>query len=137
MTMRSARRAIPFASLGLFAAAVIGTLIGFNILILHLTSDPLTDIRTYYDAGTRLNQGLPLYAQAASTNDAEFSRYPPLLAILFRPLALLPFEAAAAIWETIVVGSLVATIAVLRPGRRGWLVFGMLALPIIWSLTIG
>ena len=121
----------------LFGAAAVGTLLGINTLILHLTSDPLADIHAYYDAGTRLNHGLALYAQAATTNDAEFYRYPPLLAIVFRPLALLPFEAAAAIWEAIVIGSLVATIALLRPGRRGWLVFGMPALPIIWSLSIG
>jgi hypothetical protein len=121
----------------LFGAAVVGTLLGVNTVILHLSSDPLADIHAYYDAGTRLNDGLPLYAQAATTNDAEFYRYPPLLAILFRPLALLPFAAAAAIWELVVVGSFVATIALLRPGRRGWLVFGMLALPIGWSLSIG
>jgi Glycosyltransferase family 87 len=120
-----------------FAAAVVGALLGINTLILHLSSDPLADIHAYYDAATRLNQGLPLYAQAASTNDAEFYRYPPLLAILFRPLATLPFEVAAAIWELLVIASFAATIIVLRPGRRGWLVFGMLALPIIWSLTIG
>ena len=73
-----------------FAAAVVGTLLGINTLILHLRSDPLVDIHAYYDAGTRLNQGLPLYAQMATTNQAEFYRYPPLLAIVFRPLALLP-----------------------------------------------
>ena len=120
-----------------FAAAVVGTLLGINTLILHLRSDPLVDIHAYYDAATRLNQGLPLYSQAATTNEAEFYRYPPLLAVVFRPLALLRFEAAAAIWEIVVLSSMVATIAVLRPGRRGWLLFGMLALPIIWSLTIG
>lgn len=121
----------------LFGAAVVGTLLGINTLILHLSSDPLADIHAYYDAGTRLNHGMPLYAQAATTNDAEFYRYPPLLAVVFRPLAVLPFEAAAAIWEALVLGSLMATIALLRPGRMGWLVFGMLALPIIWSLSIG
>ena len=120
-----------------FAAAVVGTLLGINTLILHLRNDPLVDIHAYYDAATRLNQGLPLYAQTATTNQAEFYRYPPLLAILFRPLAMLPFEAAAAIWELVVLGSMAGTIAVLRPGRRGWLLFGMLALPIIWALTIG
>src|SRR4029078_13546007 len=104
-----------------FAAAVVGALLGINTLILHLSSDPLADIHAYYDAGTRLNHGLPLYAQAATTNDAEFYRYPPLLAVVFRQLAVPPFAAAAAIWETLVLGSLVATIALLRPGRRGWL----------------
>jgi hypothetical protein len=120
-----------------FAAAIIGAALGIYSLILHLTGDPLADVHAYYDAATRLNHGLPLYAQTVSTNEAEFYRYPPLLAIVFRPLALLPFEAAAAIWELVVVGSLVATIVVLRPGRQGWLLFGMLAMPILWSVAIG
>lgn len=121
----------------LFGAAVVGVLLGINTTILHLTSDPLVDVHAYYDAGARLNAGLPLYQQAATTNDAEFYRYPPLLAIAFRPLALLPFEAAAAIWELVVVGALLATIRVLRPDRNRLLVFGMLLLPIMWSVTIG
>ena len=83
-------------------AALIGLAIGANTLVLHLTTDPLADVRAYYDAGARLNAGLPLYEQPAGTNDAEFYRYPPLLAILFRPLALLPYEAAAAVWMWLV-----------------------------------
>jgi Glycosyltransferase family 87 len=121
----------------LFGAAIVGVLIGINTTILHLTSDPLADVHAYYAAGARLNAGLPLYQQAATTNDAEFYRYPPLLAIAFRPLALLPFEIAAAIWELVVVGSLLATVRVLRPDRNRLLVFGMLLLPIMWSVTIG
>jgi hypothetical protein len=121
----------------LFAAAVIGVLIGINTLLLHLGSDPLADVRAYYDAGARLNAGHPLYEQAATTNQAEFYRYPPLLAIVFRPLALLPYEAAAVIWEGIVAGSLAVLVWWLRPGFRGWLAFGMLAMPILWSLSIG
>jgi hypothetical protein len=121
----------------LFGAAIVGLLLGINTTILHLTSDPLADVHAYYDAGARLNAGVPLYAQSATTNDAEFYRSPPLLAILVRPLALLPFDAAAAIWETIVVGSLALTVIVLRPDRTRLAVFGMLFLPIMWSVTIG
>ena len=121
----------------LYWAAVVGTVLGINTLILHLTTDPLADVHAYYDAGARLNAGLPLYVQAASTNDAEFYRYPPLLAILFRPLATLRFEVAAAIWETLVIASFAATIGLLRPVRRTILAAGMLLLPILWSLTIG
>src|SRR5574338_1311917 len=94
----------------LFAAAVLGTLIGVSTLQLHLENDPLADVHAYYDAGARLNAGQPLYAQAATTNDAEFYRYPPLLAIAFRPLATLPFGTAAAIWEAIVLASLVGLV---------------------------
>ena len=124
-------------NLVLFAAALFGVLIGVNTFLLHLGSDPLADIHAYYDAGGRLNAGQPLYEQAATTNQAEFYRYPPLLAIAFRPLALLPFETAAIIWEAIVVASLALLIVWLRPGFRGRLMIGMLAMPILWSLAIG
>jgi hypothetical protein len=131
--MRSERRYL----FVVFTAAVVGILIGINTFLLHLGSDPLGDVHAYYDAGSRLNAGVPLYDQAATTNDAEFYRYPPLLAIVFRPLALLPFATAALIWEAIVVVSLIALIVRLRPGFRGWLLFGMLAMAILWSLAIG
>jgi hypothetical protein len=121
----------------LYAAAVVGLLMGFGTLIMHLKGDPLADVHAYYDAGARLNAGLPLYAQAATTNEAEFYRYPPLLAILFRPLAALPYNVAAAIWEAVVLASLAGIFVVLRPDRRRVLVFGMLALPILWSASIG
>lgn len=112
-------------------------LIGINTFLLHLTGDPLADVRAYYDAGARLNAGQPLYDQAATTNEAEFYRYPPLLAIAFRPLALLPFETAALVWEAIVIASFGLLVWRMRPGFRGWLLLGMLAMPIAWSLVIG
>ena len=102
-----------------------------------VATDPLADVHAYYDAGARLNAGQPLYDQPASTNDAAFYRYPPLLAIAFRPLALLPFPAAAAVWEAVLVATLVLTIRRLGGGRITWLVLAMLALPIAWSLVIG
>ena len=134
MTPRLARR----LRVVLFGAAVLGTLIGVSNLVLHLTSDPLADVHAYYDAGARLNAGLPLYDQPADTNAAAFYRYPPLLAIAFRPLALLPFGVAAAVWEAVLVGSF--AFALRRIGWRRpatWLAAGILAMPIAWSLTIG
>lgn len=122
----------------LAASAVLGALIGLQTLILHLTLDPLADVRAYYDAGARLNAGLPLYDQPAGTDDAAFYRYPPLLAVFFRPLALLPFETAALIWEALLLVLFAAT--VYRSGLRNrwtWLVMGWLAAPIAWSLAIG
>jgi hypothetical protein len=122
----------------LIVAAGIGLLIGLDTLLLHLRADPLADVHAYYDAGARLNAGLPLYDQPASTDDAAFYRYPPLLAILFRPLARLPFPVAAAIWEVLVVAAFVLT--VVRIGardQRTWLLLGMLAAPILWTLAIG
>ena len=122
----------------LVLAAVVGLLLGIETVIFHAATDPLADVHAYYDAGARLNAGLPLYEQPATTNEADFYRYPPLLAIFFRPLALLPFEAAAAIWMSILVACLALTIVRLGPRRRStWLVMGMLALPTGWSLVIG
>jgi hypothetical protein len=121
----------------LMAGGVLGLLLGIETLVLHLTTDPLADVHAYYDAGARLNAGLPLYQQAADTNQADFYRYPPLLAMVFRPLALLPFAAAAAIWESVLVGLFVLTVIRLRPTRWTLVVLGMLALPTAWSLAIG
>jgi hypothetical protein len=119
------------------AAGVLGLLLGVETLVLHLSMDPLADVHAYYDAGTRLNAGLPLYQQSADTNQADFYRYPPLLAIAFRPLALLPFAAAAAIWEALLIGLFVLTVIRLQPTRWTLIVLGMLALPTAWSLAIG
>ena len=129
------RRRIRYVLIG---AAVLGAIIGLDTLVLHLTVDPLADVRAYYDAGARLNAGEPLYIQPATTDDAAFYRYPPLLAIAFRPLALLPYETAALIWEGVVIASLGLT--VLRLGlreERTWLLLGWLAPAIAWSVAIG
>ena len=121
----------------LAAVAILGALLGVETFILHVTTDPLADVHAYYDAGARLNAGLPLYDQPATIDDAAFYRYPPLLAIAFRPLAMLPFPAAAAIWEALLIGLLALTIVRLGTGRPTWIVLGMLALPTVWSLVIG
>ena len=122
----------------LAAAAVVGLLIGLDTLVVHLRLDPLADVHAYYDAGARLNAGQPLYDQPAGTDDADFYRYPPLLAVAFRPLAMLSFETAALIWEAFLLALFAATIV--RMGARSrwtWLVLGWLAAPIAWSLAIG
>lgn len=122
----------------LIAAAVLGLVIGLDTLALHAQADPLADVHAYYNAGTRLNAGLPLYEQGASTDDADFYRYPPLLAIAFRPLALLPFEQAAFLWEAVLIVAFVLTVLRLGLRRRWtWLVLGWLAAPIAWSLAVG
>lgn len=120
------------------AAAIVGTAAGISSLWLHLTTDPLADVHAYYEAGFRLNAGLPLYPADADPDAAGFYRYPPLLAILFRPLALLPFAAAATVWVVILVAAFAATVWVLGVRRREtWLAVGVLASPIAWTLSVG
>lgn len=120
------------------ASAVLGVVIGLDTLRVHLQVDPLVDVHAYYDAGARLNAGQPLYEQISTTNDPDFYRYPPLLAIAFRPLALLPFETAALIWEAFLIALFVLTIVRLDwRDRWTWIVLGWLAAPIGWSLAVG
>ena len=121
----------------LVGASMLGLLIGLGALRLHLAMDPLADVRAYYDAGARLNAGLPLDEQSATTDDADFYRYPPLLAILFRPLALLPYDVAAVAWEVLLIAATIATLVRLRPRGPALLAAGMLAMPLLWTLAIG
>jgi hypothetical protein len=106
-------------------------LLGAAEFWLHITSDPLTDFRVYYDAAARLNSGLPLYPPGARI-------YPPLFEMALRPLALLPYELAAAIWVAIILGAFGLTlrrIGIRRPAT--WYTVGLLGVGIGWSLAIG
>ncbi len=129
--------ATPRVRLTLRVAAIVGIALGIETTVLHLTTDPLADVHAYYDAGSRLNAGEALYIQVASTNDPGFYRYPPLLAVIFRPLALLPFEAASVIWIAALVIAAGLTLRRLGVREPVLLVAAWLALPFMWALTIG
>jgi hypothetical protein len=118
--------------------AGIGALAGAGMFWMHVTTDPLNDVHAYYEAGARLNAGLPLYVSSGDVATPLGYPYPPLLAILFRPLALLPFAAASAIWEVAVIASFVGTVwwGGLRR-RETWFAVGILGLPIAWCVAIG
>jgi hypothetical protein len=119
-----------------FALAVIGALIGLQHLLFQ--SDVLLeDVPAYYQAGARLNAGQELYVQEVGADEAAFYRYPPLLAIAFRPLALLPYPTAAVLWEAALVAAFLLALHRLGLGYWTWIWLGILAMPIVWSLTIG
>jgi hypothetical protein len=120
-----------------FALAVVGGLAGLWTFWGHLVSDPLVDVRAYYDAATRLNAGQPLYPPGADPNLGGYYRYPPLMAIVLRPFALLPFASFAALWVAAIVGALAWTLRRIGLGRRTWLVLGWLGIPLGWTLAIG
>jgi hypothetical protein len=125
---RSQRR---IASVALFVISVVLGLGGVGVFWLHLMSDPFTDFRVYYDAAARLNAGLPLYPPGSRI-------YPPLFEIALRPLALLPYEGAAAIWVVVILGAFVLTLRRLGMRRPAtWYAVGLLGIGIGWSLAIG
>lgn len=124
--------------LGFFAVAVVGTLFGLFSLWLHLITDPLIDFHAYYDAAARLNAGTTLYLPESNPFYPDFYRYPPLLAIVLRPLALLPYDLAALVWGALLVAATVLTLFVLGARRpQTWLALGVLGLPIGWAVSVG
>ena len=125
------------ARLALFALAVVGALAGLGVAWLHLTSDPLADARAYYNAAVRLNLGQPLYPPGIDPGSNLAYLYPPLLAIVLRPLALLPYEWFALLWEALVVASFAALLWRLGVrSQRTWLAVGILGIPIGWALGV-
>ena len=124
-------------TLVLFALAVIGGLLGLGLVWIHLNSDPIADARAYYDAASRLNHGLPLYPPGIDPSTNLVYLYPPLLAVVLRPLALLPYEVFALAWEAIVLISFALLVRQLGGGRRVWTAIGLLGIPLGWALSIG
>ncbi len=136
---RAKRRAAirHFADLALFALAVIGALAGIAVAWMHLLGDPLNDARPYYEAASRLNAGQPLYPEGLDANSNKIYLYPPLFAVVLRPLALLPYEWFALIWELVVVASFVFLLQRLGVRRRStWIAIGLLGVPIGWALAV-
>ena len=127
--------------LSAFAFAVLGAFLAIGLLPLLaqlLERNAFSDVRAYYDAGARLNAGEPLYPPDADVNSSSFYRYPPLLAIAFRPLALLPYSMVATAWALAMLVALVIAIQRIGIRRRAtWTGVGILAFPILWCLALG
>jgi len=124
-------------NLALFALAVLGAAAGVAVAWMHVVGDPLADAHAYYEAATRLNHGEPLYPTNLNPNENHIYLYPPLLAQLLRPLALLPYEWFALGWELIVVATFVWLLQHLGVRKRStWIAVGLLGVPIGWALTI-
>jgi hypothetical protein len=120
-----------------FAAAIIGAAAGVAVAYMHVVGDPLNDARAYYDAAARLNAGQPLYPEGIDPSTNRIYLYPPLVAMLMRPIAILPYEWFAVIWELVVVTSFVLLVRHLGVRRKEtWLTIGVLGIPIGWALAV-
>lgn len=136
---RARRRALASraANLVLFGLAVLGAAAGLAVAWMHVVSDPLADAHAYYEAASRLNAGQPLYPAGIDPSGNHIYLYPPLFAVLLRPLALLPYEWFALAWEAIVVLAFVLLLRHLGLRRRAtWLAVGLLGIPIGWALSV-
>jgi len=120
-----------------FAGAVIGTIAGVLVMWMHVVNDPLADAHAYYEAAARLNAGQALYPAGADPNGNHIYLYPPLLAIVMRPFALLGFPVFAAVWEGVVLLSFALLVRYLGARRRRtWIAMGLLGIPIGWALSV-
>jgi hypothetical protein len=125
------------ARLAVFALACIGAIAGLLVAWMHVTSDPLADVRAYYDAATRLNAGRALYPKDIDPSTNLAYLYPPLLAIVFRPLAALGYGIFAFVWEGVVLVSFALLLRTLGVrSQRTWLAVGLLGIPIGWALAV-
>jgi hypothetical protein len=133
---------------------LVNRILGALILLLFLPGVYLTladlmpaphqeDFGAYYIAARALASGeSPFDAQAAAhlatAAGVEHHSpyiYPPLLALFLRPLAALPYSAAAAVWFILSAGALLAALCLLRPFLQlpwriyGWVCAGVYFLP--------
>jgi hypothetical protein len=124
-------------NLALFALAILGAAAGVAVAWMHVVGDPLADAHAYYEAASRLNAGQPLYPAGIDPSSNHIYLYPPLLAVLLRPLALLPYGLFAFGWELIVMLSFVLLLRYLGARSRStWIAIGILGIPIGWALSV-
>jgi hypothetical protein len=96
---------------------------GIYLTVVDLTPPHQEDFGAYYVAARALAVGESPFdaatagrlAAAAGVEHHSPYIYPPLLALLLRPLAALPYSAAAAIWFALSAASLVTALWMLRP----------------------
>ncbi|MBI3764600.1 MAG: DUF2029 domain-containing protein [Chloroflexi bacterium] len=98
---------------------------------------PQSDMSAYYEAADRLNHGQPLYQVTMDVNNYAFYRYPPLLAIAFRPFALLPMPVISTTWAIANTCLILLTVRRLGIRPRTAAALALLSFPIVWSLILG
>lgn len=105
------------------------------------------DAFTYLAAGERLNDGHALYALSPGDRPVGLKPpfwtvpllSPPPIAVLFRPLALLPNDLGPYVWWAICIAAIVGTMVVMlwhRPILVGPVVM-LLAIPIVYEIGVG
>ena len=137
-TVRLLRVAIPALAIGLVCA----------IQVVYFGRGFVPgDAFTYLAAGERLNDGHLLYALSPGDRPVDLKPpfwtvpllSPPPIAVLFRPLALLPNDLGPYVWWAICVASLVGTTLVMirrRPILIGLAVF-VLSIPLVYDIGVG
>jgi hypothetical protein len=127
-------------------AIAVGMLAGLAVFMVISDVRP-GDAYTYLGAGERLNAGHPLYALTAGDRSipmmSEGDRYPilspPLIAVVWRPLAALPATLGIWLWWAATIATLAAICAALlvRTPRAAALALIVLSIPIVYEAVTG
>jgi len=115
---------------------------GVYLTLADLTPAPhQEDFGAYYIAARALGNGespfdASVAARLALTAGVEHHSpyiYPPLLALLLRPLAALPYSAAAAVWFGLSAAALLASLWLLRPFvQLPWRIYGWVCVAVLF-----
>ncbi len=129
----------------LYVAAVLGWIVAIQLLYFERGFIP-GDALVYLAAGERLNDGHPLYALMPGDRPSDINPpywriplvSPPLIAVLWRPLALLG-EAAPYLWWSLQAAALVTAVAMLLRGRPVITATALLILsvPFVYEFSVG
>lgn len=128
-----------------YVAGVVGLLVALQLVYFQRGLVP-GDAFVYLAAGERLNEGHPLYALSASDRPADINPdywriplvSPPLIAVLWRPLAHLG-DAGPYAWWVAQVAALLASVGVLlrrRPVLTATALL-LLSVPFVYEFAVG
>jgi len=131
--------------LGTIALAVVVLVFWFHQYLVWYGSVPV-DALTYIKAGERLNAAHQLYALSPGDRPVPLNPpywtvpllSPPLIAVVFRPLAALPNDAGINVWWAITMAAVIVTLAWLairRPIATSWTAIA-LCLPITFEMGV-
>lgn len=142
MRMIRGMRPVELGTLGL-AAVILGF---WCFQYLHWYGSVPVDAMTYLRAGERLNAGHALYALSPGDRPVPLDPpywtvpllSPPLIAVVFRPLAALPNDAGMYVWWAITLTAVIGTLVWLagrKPLATAWTVI-VLCLPATFEMGV-
>ena len=136
-TTDRSRRLMAVLGVGIGLVAALG--LAYGIVYWFTKGAFPGDTLTYYLAGLRLDSGHALYDLRPDDvwlyERPEFPLYgPPLVAVLWRPLAAIPGGWGIIVWLILMAFVTLSAVIYILLGTRGWA--GLLVIPLIPSLTL-
>jgi alpha-1,2-mannosyltransferase len=113
--------------------------LGLVIVAIGFYNYRLFDFRIFWEAGHRLMDGERLYPSRAALGleTRAYFVYPPFAAVMFAPLALLPFPVAGVLYSLVIVVATCATLRVLNV--TDWRCYAVLLfwMPVLQAVELG